>query len=519
MLNLKKTSMKKYTAVLLGLGISAMSLNACSDKYLDLQDKQSLNENTFWTTRQHAIQGITATYAALQGHDGSMWTFFEQVYVGLTYKSDEVDNNKNEPYGKELAAFINGPEESSGYNIWATCYAGIGRANQVIGNVPRINVMTETERNEIIGEAKFLRALNYFTLVNGFENVPLVLTFEKDITKLRVPQAKPAEIWAQIEKDLKDAEAVLPLDHISSGMQGRATRYAAKALLGKVYLFQEKWADAEAKLGELYNKFTLLPNYVDNFNGKSENGPESVFEIQFSGDRSVTDERQPFNFELRPSALDGWDEMCPSAWLFNEFKKDLKDGGGYSDRVYGSIFFDDPNSFMYDLNVPANLVAYATVKNDLRVPYYFTKYTYPTDRAGSYTGININIIRYADVLLMLAEAKNENSKTDEAIGLINEVRTRSHAKALTTGSFTKDQLRTQIRHHERPVELSMEWGIRWFDLVRWSRGNVAKESLKTTITNHNKPFANNFDDRKHVRFAIPQSERNANPLLDQNFGY
>jgi starch-binding outer membrane protein, SusD/RagB family len=99
------------------------------------------------------------------------------------------------------------------------------------------------------------------------------------------------------------------------------------------------------------------------------------------------------------------------------------------------------------------------------------------------------------------------------------VRERSHAKALTPGSFTKDQLRTQIRHHERPVELSMEWAIRWFDLVRWHRGAVAKESLKSTLSNHNKPFANNFDDRKHVRFAIPQTERNANPLLDQNFGY
>ena len=511
--------MKKYKMVLLGIGISAMSLNACSDKYLDLQDKQSLNENTFWSTRDHARWGITAAYAALQGHDGSMWTFFEQVYVGLTYKSDEVDNNKNEPYGKELAAFINGPEESSTWNIWATCYAGIGRANQVIENVPRITDMTEEEKAQVIGEAKFLRALNYFTLVNGFENIPLVLTFEKDITKLPVPHVKPAEIWTQIEKDLKDAEAVLPLDYNDNNMQGRATRYAAKALLGKAYLFQEKWADAESKLNELYNKFSLLPNYVDNFNGKSENGPESIFEIQFSGDRTVTDERHPFNFELRPAALDGWDEMTPSDWLFEEFKKDKKPGGGYSDRVYGSIFFDDPNSSMYDLSVPANLVPYSAVKDDLRMPYYFTKYTYPTDRGGNYTGININVIRYADVLLMLAEAMNENNKTDEAIGLINEVRTRSHAEELSAGAFTKDQLRTQIRHHERPVELSMEWGIRWFDLVRWSRGNIAKESVKTTLSNHNKPFANNFDDRKHVRFAIPQSERNANPLLDQNFGY
>ena len=504
--------------IVLIAGMGLMGLSSCSDKYLELDDKQSLTENTFWTTRQHALQGITSTYGALQGFDGSKWTFFEQVYVGLTYKSDEVDNNKNEPYGKELAAFINGAEESSSWNIWATCYAGIGRANQVIDKVPGITIMTQLERSQIVGEAKFLRALNYFTLLNGFENIPLVLTFEKDIKKLQVPQAKPEEVWAQIEKDLKEAEQSLP-DNYAPEWKGRATKGAAKAMLGKVYLFQEKWPAAEDKFKEIYNKYTLLTKYVDNFNGLGENGGESIFEIQFSGDRTISDERQPFNFELRPFALDGWDEMTPSDWLVTEMKKDKTGGGGYSDRVYGSIFFDDPNSFMYDLNIPANLVPYAAVKANLRMPYYFTKYTYPTDRSGSYVGSNVQVIRYADVLLMLAEALNENGKTSEAVDRINEVRSRSHVTALGNGAFTKDQLRQQIRHHERPVELSMEWAIRWFDLVRWARGNTAKESLKASLTAHNKPFANNFDDKKHIRYPIPQKEKNTNPLLNQNFGY
>lgn len=510
--------MQKYRSIVLSILLAGTVLASCSDKFLELDDKQNLTENTFWTTRQHAIQGITATYGALQGHDGDLFTFFEQVYVGLTYKSDEVDNNKNEPYGKELAAFVNGPDESSSWNIWATCYAGIGRANQVIDKVPGIAVMTEKERNEVVGEAKFLRALHYFTLVNGFENVPLVLKFEKDLSKLQVPQAKPADIWAQIEQDLKDAEQTLP-DAYAAEWKGRATKNAAKALLGKVYLFQEKWQPAEDKFKEIYNKFTLLPNYVDNFNGKAENGTESVFEIQFSGDRTISNERQPFNFELKPYAVDGWDEMTPSDWLAAEMKKDKTTGGAYSDRVYGSIFFDDANSFIYDLNTPANLISYAAIKANLRMPYYFTKYTYPNDKSGNYTGINVNVIRYADVLLMLAEALNENGKTNEAIDRINEVRTRAKATALQLGAFTKDQLRTQIRHHERPVELNMEWSIRWFDLVRWARGATAKESLKNNLVTHNKPFANNFDDKKHVRYPIPQRERNTNPLLEQNFGY
>ncbi|NML23480.1 RagB/SusD family nutrient uptake outer membrane protein [Pseudoflavitalea sp. G-6-1-2] len=511
--------MNKYKMALLGLGFSAITLGGCSDKFLDVADKGNLSESTFWTNRQQAIWGITATYGALQGNTGDKWAFYEQLFVGLTYKSDEVDNNKNEPYGKELAAFVNGADDYATAGVWSTFYAGIGRANQVIDNVPGITAMSEAERKELVAEAKFLRAYNYFMLVNGFENVPLVTKYEKDITKLKRKAAPPAEVWALIEADLKEAEATLPDNYVDAGMQGRATRNAAKAMLGKVYLYQEKWPEAEAKLGEVYGKYSLLTNFVDNFNGKAENGPESIFEIQFSGDRSVADERHPLNFELTPYPLGGWDEISVSPWLESEMRKDLKTNGTYSDRIYNSIFFDDPNSKMLDLGSPQTLTSYADVKADLREKAYFTKYTYPTDKGGSYTGVNITIIRYADVLLMLAEAKNENGKTGEAVDLINEVRRRSHAKELVAADFNKTTLRTHIRHHERPVELSMEWGIRWFDLVRWGRGNTAKESIKATLQLHNKPFANNFDDKKHIRYAIPSAERAANPLVDQNFGY
>ncbi|RPE12781.1 RagB/SusD family nutrient uptake outer membrane protein [Chitinophaga lutea] len=493
--------------------LSATLLTACSDKFLELDDKQNLTENTFWTTRQHALQGITATYAALQGHDGSKWTFFEEVYITMAFKADDVDNNKNEPYGKNLAAFVNSPDESGPWNLWATCYAGIGRANQVIEKVPGITVMTEQERNEIVAEAKFLRAYNYFVLVNGFENVPLVLKFEKDLTKLQVAQAAAADVWTQIEKDLTEAEGVLPAAYPDT-YKGRATKGAAKALLGKVYLFREKWALAEAKFMEIYGQYTLNANYIDNFNGTKENGPESVFEVQFSGDRAVSDERHPFNFEVRPYALDGWEIYYPSDWLVTTMKNDKTAGGGYSDRVYGSIFFNDPASKMWDLNIPATLVPYADVASKLSRPAFFNKYAYPNDRGGAYVGTNISVIRYADVLLMLAEAANENGKTVEATGFVNEVRNRSHAKPIA--GLNKDQLREQIRNHERPVELAMEWGIRWFDLVRWGRGATAKQPVKALLTAHGKPSANNYVEDKHIRFPIPLKEINVNPLLKQN---
>ena len=222
---------------------------------------------------------------------------------------------------------------------------------------------------------------------------------------------------------------------------------------------------------------------------------------------------------MKPYAVDGWELFYPSNWLVTELKKDKKTDGSYSDRVYGTIFFDDPKSEIWDLNTPANLVSYASVASSLGNPHYFKKYAYPTDRSGSYIGININVIRYADVLLMLAEALNENGKTNEAIDRVNEVRARSGAVSIVSGSKSKDELREWIRHHERPIELSMEWANRWFDLVRWGRGATAKQSIKTTLTNHTKPFASNFVDTKHIRFAIPSQETSINPLLVQNSGY
>ncbi|WP_298712853.1 RagB/SusD family nutrient uptake outer membrane protein, partial [Chitinophaga sp.] len=299
--------------------LSATLFSACSDKFLELDDKENLTENTFWVTRQHALQGITATYAALQAYDGSKWTWFESVYTTLNYKGDDIDNNKNEPYGKNLAAFLNSSDDAGAWSLWATCYTGIARANQVIDQVPGITVMPEQERNEIVGEAKFLRAYNNFLLVNGFEHVPLVMVFEKDITKLQAPQAAAAAVWAQIEKDLTEAEAALPDDYPPAYV-GRVTKNAAKAMLGKVYLFQEKWPQAEAKFREIYGKYSLNDNYVDNFNGTRENGPESIFEIQWSSDRTVSDERHPFNFEVRPGVLDGWELMYPSDWLIQTLK-------------------------------------------------------------------------------------------------------------------------------------------------------------------------------------------------------
>lgn len=491
------------------------SLNSCSDDFINVDNKEVLTEESFWQTEDHAMQALTAAYGAMQSATGSKWAFFEEMYTALAYRADDVVNNTAETYGRSLANFTNTTEESGPFNVWRASYAGIGRANQILQQVPEMEALSAETKKGIIAEAKFLRAYYYFWLVTGFENVPLITTFSGDLENLFPGQAATADVWTQIETDLSEAETDLPTSY-SSEWKGRATRGAAKALLGKVYLFQEKWSDAESKLQEVTGMgYALLPNYADNFNGNAENGNESVFEIQFTGDRSNgNDERQVFNFQVSPYAFGGWELFYPSQWLVDEMKTDLTAGGEISDRVYESIFFDDPNSEMYSRADDA-VRTYASVSGDLNHPKYFKKYAFNQD-TNFYNGTNISIIRYADVLLMYAEALNENNKTPLAIDQVNIVRQRGGAEPL--GVMTKEELRAQIRHHERPVELAMEYGIRWFDLYRWQRGSTATESIKTTLEAHNKPGADNFQD-KHIVFPIPLQEININENLNQNPGW
>ncbi len=490
-------------------------LNSCNDDFINVDNKEVLTEESFWQTEDHAMQALTATYAAMQSSSGSKWEFFEEIYTSMAYRADDVENNTAETYGRSLASFTNTTEESGPFSVWKASYAGIGRANQMLQQVPNMEALSDETKKGLVAEAKFLRAYYYFWLVTGFENVPLVTTFSGELENLFPNQAAPTAVWTQIETDLSEAEVDLPTSY-SSEWKGRATRGAAKALLGKVYLFQEKWGQAETKLQEVTGMgYSLLPNYADNFNGLAENGNESVFEIQFTGDRSNgNDERQVLNFQVSPYAFGGWELFYPSQWIVDEMQTDLTTGGDISDRVYESIFFDDPNSEMYSRDSGQN-ETYTSVAGDLNHPKYFKKYAFNADE-NFYNGSNISVIRYADVLLMYAEALNENSSTPLAIDQVNIVRLRGGAAPL--GSMTKEELRTQIRHHERPVELAMEFGIRWFDLYRWHRGSTATEAIGTTLSNHNKPFAENFQD-KHVVFPIPLQEININTNLDPNPGW
>lgn len=499
----------------IGLLISMFIISFSCDDFLEQDNLEQLTEESFWQTSEDARDGLIAAYAALQAYDGSKWTFFEHMYIAVTWKSDDVLKGSTN-YGKSIANFTNGTDDATFTSFWRSNYAGVAYANQVIENVPAIASMSAVEKNAVVAEARFLRGLYYFHLVIAFENIPLITSVPQSPEDFFVEQATPSAVWAQIEEDFIAARDGMP-DGQGEDDLGRATSHTATAYLGKLYLFQERFTEAIAQFDAVIGgPYSLLPNYADNFNGVGENGSESVFEIQWSGDRSNgNDERQPFNFEVTPEALGGWELYYPSEWLFTEMQADLTPTGGFSKRVYASIFFDDPLSEMSARGAGVNKF-YDKVRDNLSHPYYFKKYADDFDLS-VYNGININLMRYADVLLMQAEAMNENGQTTEALALVNQVRIRSNAAPL--GTMTQSALRDQIRHHERPIELAMEYTIRWFDLYRWSQSSLFPEPISQTLTAHTKPFVKNFVDGKHDIFPIPLSEINVNANLQQNHGY
>ncbi|MFT4024265.1 MAG: RagB/SusD family nutrient uptake outer membrane protein [Flavihumibacter sp.] len=504
------------------LGLSLLAGSGCSKDFLEKENKKELSGASFWKTREQALQAITATYAALQSATGDKWTWFEETYVASEYKTDEMMNNKAEGYGKSLQSFSYTTDESGFTNFWHMCYAGINRANQCIENIPNVSSnaqtgLTDEEKAELVAEAKFLRAHFYLLLQSYFTNIPLVTATAKNNAEFYAASAKPEEVWQLIEADLTEAAAHLPGERDDQTL-GRATKYTAFGYLGKALLFQEKFEAANTAFASVIGsgKYHLLDQYENNFNGLSENGPESLFEIQFSADRTNgNDERTPMAWEVGAYALNGWELFYPSEWLATELKKDKRTDGGYSDRVYGTMFFDDPQSVAPVVDEPGVVKSYASIRNDLNHDIYFKKYSTPTDLAdnGSYSGININLMRYADVLLMQAEALNERGMTADALTLVNQVRARSKAAAL--GAMSQDELRQQIRHHERPCELSMEYCIRWPDLYRWANSKNAPEKIKSVLTAHQHEFAGNFIDGKHDIYPVPLSEINKNPNVQQ----
>lgn len=502
----------------------------CNPDLLDIENPNQATTATFWKTPTDAETGINACYSSL--YKEGTWMRWLSFRYDLTSDEGWSSSPWNELAEWTRFNYVN-YNFYEGNNVhWEHTYVGIFRTNQVIKYVPEIEFSNTARKESIIGEAKFLRALWYFQVILLWEKGPLVL---EPVDAGFVPQESPASaIYEQVENDLKDAIEALP-ESWDDVNKGRATKGAAKALLGKVYMQQHKFGPAKTELGWLIERegtlYGLMDDWGDNFTHLKENNKEGIFEIQFHDENkgntgnnaSMATGFQRTQF-YAPGGI-GWGDGKARAWLVDEYKKETRLDGGNDIRLLNSVLYE---GFLEDF--PEASPFYYFV--DSRTAWeergwggscFIRKYNtaYFRNREDYFAPNNYRIMRYADILLNYAECIIETGGTPaEAVVHVNKVRERVNLPKLEESVFSAsmsspDAFMKRLQM-ERTLELCFE-GWRWADLKRW--GLLDNQAGVNELKSRDPDF-NNFIIGKHNRLPLPQIEiDNSDGGLTQNPGY
>jgi hypothetical protein len=451
-----------YITVSLGLLTAAVIIApGCKKSFLNEPQQAQTPVAQFWKNANDAQKGVSAAYANL--HE---WTNIAFAPIAIdSMGSDDAEKGSS----TNDAAFMNNFDnftatatEGQLADFWKGEFQTINFANQVIDNVPGIN-MDATLKARYIGEVKFIRAFAYFRLVRAFGDVPLRLHLPKDASEYNIPRTPKAQVWAAIEQDLTDAASVLPQSYPATDV-GRITKGAALALHAKACLYQKKWGDVLTYTNQVMGLgYSLFPNFEKLFRTDNENNSESIFEVQCAlvpGNAAASNSQYSQVQGVRGSNGGGWGFNVPTQDLVNEFEAG-------DTRKTGTIIFRGTTTVEGD-PIPS-------VGDN---PMYNYKSYVPFNQfvSGFNEGCQQNIrwIRYADVLLMNAEAANETGASGQAISSLELVRARARGgnPAVLPKVTTTDQaaLRTAI-YHERRVEFAMEYD-RYFDVIRQGRGTA-----------------------------------------------
>ncbi|TVQ12803.1 MAG: RagB/SusD family nutrient uptake outer membrane protein [Balneolaceae bacterium] len=458
------------------------------DNFLSVNPQGELTQEAFPITAADALQSTNGVYATLRN-----WHYHSGGFPILDFMSDDAHkgSNPNDGAGTQgpYENFTFTPTQDGLDRWWAGLYQGIRRANVVIEKVPAVE-MDASLKNRYLGEARFLRGLYYFDLVRAFGGVPLVTSTEP---ALSIPRASADEIYTLVEQDLQFAIDNLPeKSAYGSTDLGRATRGAARALLAKVHLFRGNFAAAETLALQVItsNQYELEPVFTD-ANGKNgEHGVESVFEIGAVESESIVGNQYANTQGVRGSPNRGWGFNRPSIDLRNAFEPgDPRRSGTIielGDVIDGITILGDASTPDVTRDADGNIIEIESYNRKVWIPGLSTDTQF---------GHNRRLIRFSDVLLMAAEALNENNRPQDALIHLNRVRERArqgNPDILPDITVTnKDELRDIILH-ERRTELALE-GHRFWDLVRTGK---APEVLGPA----------GFIQGKHELMPIPQNE-------------
>jgi hypothetical protein len=517
--------MKNKITLLLLLVLTTYT--GCKKDFLESTDPNKLTVDKFYKTRQDAIQATNSVYSALNIYN----MYMREYWYVLDLLSDEIEGTANlEPRRQQVGNYTMTPNNDLITSLWSGLYMGINRANLAIKNIPVIP-MDEALKQRLLAESRFLRAFYYFELTTLWGPVPLIT--EPITDDYSNPRTPVAEIDRLIEDDLKFAIGLLPKksEYPSSDL-GRATQGAAKGFLGKFYLYKKRYAESAAILKEIIdsNEYDLVDSYRDNGTHTNENNKESLFEVQMQsgifggnswGNESAGSPNGEGSFRTVEYGLTGFNNVKGSQQYIDLMGNDPRSrytfyqfGTTIKTSVGGSLVDTPYQDFRRDAQ--GNLILDASGKKQPINGYATRKYNMLDFRASEFdesgdSGINFRVLRFADVLLMYAEAMNEvNGPTPEVYAAVNRVRNRPSVAVgnLPTGLGKAGMFNAIVR--ERALEFPLEQ-IRAKDLRRWGiAGPVLRAQGKQ------------FRDGVHELLPIPQKEIDANADIgpnDQNPGY
>ncbi|UFH56983.1 RagB/SusD family nutrient uptake outer membrane protein [Spirosoma sp. KNUC1025] len=449
---------RKYIAT----GLLAIALAGCSKDFLTVVPETALSSATFFKTEADFQQAVNGAYVPFRQ------MYNERAWVLEEMHSDNTYYARNPLYGavdptENVADFAvptaNGVTANDNVLVqYRLNYVIIARANQILSLIDGITFSTEAVKNNLKGQALFLRAFAYFDLVRLFGKVPLHLTPITGRADAALPLSSTEEIYAQIEKDATAASTALP--NKATQEPGRATSGAAKTLLANLYITQKKWAQAEAPLRSIITNdgYTLQPDYNNafSFTSTNKNNSESVFEIQYMEGSAGYNGNQIYRFIPSPITAA---EIAPIVGTSNPQPTSQESNNIPTPDLIAAY---EPGDKRLDISIGYVKLS-GSQRADKTYPY-IKKYA-RQHSLNQNTGQNWPVYRYAEVLLFMAESLNEQGKTAEAATYLNQVRARA-GLAATTASSQADMREAIFK--ERRVELAFE-NKRWFDLTRTGR--------------------------------------------------
>ena len=498
-----------------------LTVAGCDD-YLTQTPPDQLTSKNYWRNQADVENAMSSAYSQmyLMDYSSDMWTFAEVNWPVLDYRGDDINMGKDAMNYQNWVdlynfTYTNGNSQFTTY--WDHMYTGISFCNQIIDKAGAMgeDKISAANRDALIAEARFLRGYYHMMLLLNWQNIIIrdhyitsgeASALDKDVSP------RP-ETWDFIINDFKAAADKLPQKWDNNNV-GRATSGAAYAYMGWAWLTRayEETANKQQDLTnavEAFNQvkdYELVSDFTDMFNGTLKNSKESIFEQQYSfSDANGALYRTQLHRWIGCSELWGWDEILPSTQLMNEYMKEGKTStkDDYDSRLYATIFFqcdyfNDGTGKVYgydydDWFQDGNGNAYNRPA--------FRKFM-PATYEGlslSSTALNLPLMRYANVLLMKAEALNGMGQTAQAIPLINEVR-HVHGDMPPMTGTTQAEVQAQIEH-ERELEFPLE-SMRWYDLRRWGKTTETLQAAGRTGYSADKAF-----------YPIPLQELNDNGTL------